>query len=132
MRDSGGRKTAMIMVRKGEVIPPGLTMEGTLKDFGADSVFIKGANAIDLHGNVGVYVANHSGGTVGFAIGTHFARGSQLVVPVGLEKLIPSVQKAAKRLGQDTVNYSMDIKIGMVLLMNAKVITEVQSFLHSV
>lgn len=121
-------KPPMIVVRKGELVPPELTMEETLKDFGAGSVFIKGANAVDPEGNAGVFVAHPSAGTIGFAYGILSARGCQLIVPVGLEKLVPSVKKAAQHLGQDTLYYCMGIKIGMLPIVNAKVITEVEAF----
>lgn len=121
-------KPPMILARKGKLVPPELTMEETLKDFGAGSVFIKGANAVDPERNAGVYVAHPSGGTIGYAYNILSARGSHLIVPVGLEKLVPSVKKAAQHLGQDTLYYCMGIRIGMIPLMNAKVITEVEAF----
>ncbi len=121
-------KPPMIVLRTGELIPPKLTMEETLRGFGSASVFIKGANAVDPEGNAGVYVAHPSGGTIGFAYGILRARGCRLIVPVGLEKLVPSVKEAAAHLGQDTFYYCMGIKIGMVPLVNAKVVTELDAF----
>lgn len=121
-------KPPMIMIRKGKHIPPKATMEETLANFDAGSVFIKGANAIDLEGNAGVFVANPAGGTVGWAYGILSAKGSHLIVPSGLAKLVPSVQKAAKSCGQKTLYYCQGIKIGMVPIMNAKVITEIEAF----
>jgi hypothetical protein len=105
-----------------------MTMEATLKDFNAESVFIKGANAVDPEGNAGVYVAHPCGGTIGYAYGILSARGCNLIVPVGLEKLVPSVKNAAQHLGQDTFYYCLGIKIGMIPLMNAQVITEIHAF----
>lgn len=55
-------------------------------------------------------------------------RGCQLIIPIGLEKLIPSVKKAAQHCGQDTFYYIQGIKIGMIPIMNAKVITEIEAF----
>lgn len=121
-------KPLMIMIRKGKLIPPEPTMEETLKNFGAGSVFIKGANAVDPDGNVGVYVAHPSGGTIGYAYGMLSARGCHLIVPVGLEKLVPSVPKAAKHLGQDTLYYSLGLRIGMIPITNAEVVTEIDAF----
>ncbi|MCD4716304.1 MAG: hypothetical protein K8R45_06130 [Desulfobacterales bacterium] len=121
-------KPPMIVMRKGNVVPPKLTMEETLKDFNAESVFIKGANAVDPEGNAGVYVAHHCGGTIGYAYGILSARGCNLIVPVGLEKLVPSVKEAAQHLGQDTFYYCLGIKIGMIPLINAQVITEIHAF----
>ena len=121
-------KPPLIVIRKGKLVPPELTMEEVLRNFGADSVFIKGGNAVDPAGNVGVFVAHPSGGTIGYAGGILSARGCQLIVPIGLEKLIPSVPEAAKLCGQDTLYYSQGIRVGMVPLVNARVVTELDAF----
>jgi len=121
-------KPPMIVIRNGKVVPPKATMEETLKNFDAKSVFVKGANAVDPDGNAGVLVAHPSGGTIGWAYGIIAARGSNLIVPVGLEKLIPSVREAAKHLGQDRLGYCTGIKVGMVPIINAKIVTELTSF----
>ncbi|MEK6709340.1 MAG: hypothetical protein AABZ64_02055 [Nitrospinota bacterium] len=120
-------KPPMIKIQRGKQVPPDLTMEETLKNFGAGSVFIKGANAVDPEGNVGMFVAHPSAGTIGFAYGILSARGCHLIVPVGLEKLVPSVKRAALCVGQDTLYYSAGVKIGMIPVMNAKAITEIEA-----
>lgn len=121
-------KPPMILLRRGKLVPPELTMEATLKNFDAGSVFIKGANAVDPEGNAGVYVAHPSAGTIGYAYGILSARGCHLIVPVGLEKMVPSVKRACRHVGQDTFYYCMGVTIGMIPLMNATVITEVEAF----
>ena len=121
-------KPPMVVIRKGKLVPPELTMEEVLKNFNEGSVFIKGVNAVDPEGNTGVYVAHPAGGTIGYAYSTLSARGCHLIVPVGLEKLVPSVREATKHLGQATLDYSLGIKIGMVPIMNATVITEIEAF----
>jgi len=121
-------KPALMVWRKGVLHAPGATMAETLKDFGADSVFIKGANALDPQGNVGVFVANPAGGTIGWSYGILAARGCRLIVPVGLEKLVPSVRDAARVCGQDSLYYCQGIRVGMIPIMNATVVTEIDAF----
>lgn len=121
-------KPPLLIWRKGQLNAPAATMAETLKDFGADSVFIKGANAVDAEGNVGVFVANPAGGTIGWSYGILSARGCHLIVPVGLEKLVPSVRDAARSCGQDTLYYCQGIRIGMIPIMNATVVTEIEAF----
>ena len=121
-------KPQMLMWQKGVRTAPGATMDETLRGFGAASVFIKGANAVDPEGNVGVFVANPAGGTIGWSYGILSARGCHLIVPVGLEKLIPSVRAAARSCGQDTFYYCHGIRIGMIPIMNATVVTEIDAF----
>ncbi len=121
-------KPQMLLWRKGLLTAPAATMGETLKDFGADSVFIKGANAVDAEGNVGVFVANPAGGTIGWSYGILSARGCHLIVPVGLEKLVPSVREAARSCGQEKLYYCQGIRIGMIPVMNATVVTEIEAF----
>ncbi len=121
-------KPPLLVWKKGVRVAPGPTMEDTLKDFGAGSVFIKGANAVDPDRNVGVFVANPAGGTIGWSYGILSARGCHLIVPVGLEKLVPSVRDAARSCGQDTFYYCQGIRVGMIPIMNATVITELEAF----
>lgn len=121
-------KPPLLVWRKGVLHAPGATMGETLKDFGAESVFIKGANAVDPEGNVGVFVANPAGGTIGWSYGILSARGCHLIVPVGLEKLVASVREAARSCGQDTLYYCQGIRVGMIPIMNATVVTEIEAF----
>lgn len=121
-------KPPLLVWRQGVLHAPGATMAETLKDFGAASVFIKGANAVDVEGNVGVFVANPTGGTIGWSYGILSARGCRLIVPVGLEKLVPSVREAARSCGQDTLYYCQGIRVGMIPIMNATVVTEIDAF----
>lgn len=121
-------KPPMLVWRKGVLHAPDATMAETLQDFGAGSVFIKGANAVDAEGNVGVFVANPTGGTIGWSYGILSARGCHLIVPVGLEKLVPSVRQAARSCGQDTLYYCQGIRVGIIPIMNATVVTEIEAF----
>ncbi|MFH1486389.1 MAG: hypothetical protein ABIH46_09980 [Chloroflexota bacterium] len=98
-----------------------------LQDFDADDVFIKGANAVDMWGNAGILVGNEESGTIGSAWPILTARGSILIVPVGLEKLIPSVIEAAAGCGTRRWKYCMGTRVGFVTLTNAQVVTEIQA-----
>lgn len=122
-----GEKPPILLLSRGIVEPPAQTMSEILRDFGKDSVFIKGANAVDPEGNAGVFMAHPEGGTIGWSIGTIIARGIHLIVPVGLEKLVPSVKKAVTLCGQQTFDYCQGLKVGMMPLSSAKVITEVEA-----
>ena len=99
-----------------------------LKEFAAGDVFIKGANAVDAQFQTAVFMGNDIGGTIGTSIGTLYARGSYLLVPVGLEKLIPSVVEAVKHTGIKSFKQHTGMPIGMMPMVNATVITEIQAF----
>jgi hypothetical protein len=112
-------------LRQGQVQQ--IEFQTILKDFSVDDVFIKGPNAGDGSGEAAVLVAGTESGTVGFALPTLVARGSHLIVPVGLEKLVPSVSQAAARCGIYRYKYSTGLPCGLAPLVNAKVVTEIQA-----
>jgi hypothetical protein len=123
----GREKPQILLLRRGEVATPPATMSEMLRDFGRNSIVIKGANAVDPEGNAAVMMAHPEGGTIGWSIGTIRARGIQLIVPVGLEKLIPSVKKAITLCGQELLDYSQGLKVGLLPLSGARVITEIEA-----
>lgn len=98
-----------------------------LNGFQPGDVFIKGANAIDPAGNVGVLLANSLGGTIGQAIGILRSRGITPIIPVGLEKMIPSCYQAEKVMGIFKDEYNLGIKVGYMALSNTQVITEIEA-----
>ena len=110
-----------------EILTQGPT-RGALLRFGAGDVFVKGANAVDPFGNAAVFTGNNTGGTCGGHMGVLWARGCHVIVPVGLEKLIPSVIQAAHRGGVERLKYSTGLKVGVWPIVNGTVITEIQAF----
>ncbi len=124
------------VIPREERLPPLILRKGkevqedpleVLRDFGPDDVMIKGANAVDPQGIAGVLLGSREGGTIGRSLGIIQARGSLLIVPVGLEKLIPSVSHAVKTLGQDRIALSTGMKVGMMPVIGAQVITEIEA-----
>ncbi len=93
----------------------------------ADDVFIKGGNAIDNNGTVGVLLANPVAGTIGKALPIVVARGSYLIMPVGLEKMIPDVNLAANVSGIKTFDKSIGMPLGLMPVTYGLPITEIQA-----
>ncbi len=117
-------------------IPPAVFINGeevekdwqeVLEDFSSGDVFFKGGNAFDLEGNVGVMIGNPVGGTIGKALPVLNARGSELIFPIGLEKLIPSVPEAASLMGIDVLKKGMGMKVGMNCITYGEIFTEVHA-----
>ncbi len=100
-----------------------------LDKFQAGDIYVKGANALDPQGNVGILMGSPTGGTIGAAMTLLLARGGELIIPVSMEKLIPSVAQAAPLLGQGKVDRVMGGPVGMMPIMAgcATVITEVEA-----
>lgn len=98
-----------------------------IPEFEAGDVLIKGANAVDAEGRVGILMADDQGGTIGMALGVMAARGCHLIVPVGLEKMVPSVSEASRKCGILRLKYAMGLKVGLMPVVNATVVTEIQA-----
>lgn len=108
-------------------IPVDAALDQAVQEFTAHDVFIKGANAVDTQGHVGILMAGDQGGTIGASLATLTAKGAYLIVPVGLEKLVPSVRDAAVRCGKLRFKYHMGLPVGLMPVINALVVTEVQA-----
>lgn len=79
-----------LVLKKGKVME-GVSATEALKDMGPGDVFAKGANALNYAlGQAGILIGHPTGGTIGEALGTVVARRVHLIVPVGLEKSIPT------------------------------------------
>lgn len=114
------------ILNQGQIVQK--TMAEALNDFCCDTVIIKGANAVDPAGNVGVVTSGFDGGTVAAMIGTVTSQGLKVIVPVGLEKLVASVPEAIKHTGAKTLDYTMGADFGMYCLTNTIPVTEVEAF----
>lgn len=77
-----------VVLRRGQRVD-GLTAVEAAKEMGPGDVFMKGGNALDYERKlVGVLIGHPTGGTIGGAYGTIVSRKINLVIPIGLEKLV--------------------------------------------
>jgi hypothetical protein len=123
--NASDRNPFPIILERGRVSKKDI--RAALEDFSIHTVFIKGANAIDPLGNVGIITSGWDGGTVGNSLGILTSTGLRYLVPVGLEKLIPSVPEAVAAVGSKTFDYSLGANFGMFILCNANVVTEIRA-----
>ncbi|AFM41918.1 hypothetical protein Desaci_3009 [Desulfosporosinus acidiphilus SJ4] len=110
------------------VIVEGKAIETPWKDYlpklKSDDVFIKGGNAIDHTSLAAVMVSDSAGGTIGAAQGILYARGVKLIVPIGLEKMVPDVRQAVEFMTKSSVDESLGHKVGLVPMLGATPVTE--------
>lgn len=105
-----------------------IPIDDVLKRMEAKDVFIKGANAIDPYGNAGIFLGSSIGGTIGKVIGVAMARGIKMIIPIGLEKMIPTpIFDASSESGIEKMDYSMGMPVGL-LPLNGTVIDEIKAF----
>ncbi|MDQ5985626.1 MAG: hypothetical protein CSYNP_01340 [Syntrophus sp. SKADARSKE-3] len=114
-----------VTFHKGEILPvePGTV----LNDLKPGDILLKGANAIDPNGNVGVFMASPTGGTMGQFYMAMKARGLEIIYPVGLEKLIPSVEIAARYGGTLNLEKSIGAPVGMACVADGTIFTEIEA-----
>ena len=116
------------VIEKGK-LSQGETLGSLLTRMGPKDVYIKGVNAIDPQGNVGVLIGNHAeGGTIGRVLAASKKKGFSLIFPVGLEKLIPISIEEAMKAARDrlSLDYSMGARCSL-LPCEGKVITELKA-----
>jgi hypothetical protein len=123
--DADKRTPFPIILHKGE--RSSKTLPEALEDFHIETVLIKGANAVDREGNVGVITSGFDGGTIGATIGTATSQGLRYIFAVGLEKMVASVREAAAWTGAKTLDYTMGADFGMYCIPNGTVVTEVEA-----
>jgi len=115
-----------IILENGRIIDE--KIEDAARRMGRDDVFVKGANALDFEGIAGVMLASESGGTIGHVLGILKARGVNILIPIGLEKLVPgSINEGSKRAGIYHAELSTGIPVG-IMPLTGEVITELDAF----
>jgi hypothetical protein len=99
-----------------------------LEEMGSDDVFIKGVNALDVEGRVGVLWGNLAeGGTAALVMAAQRRKGFHLILPAGLEKLIPfSIKEVAKEAKRFEYDYAMGMPCGL-LPCEGIVVTELKA-----
>ena len=93
----------------------GTSLKALFERMGPKDVYIKGVNALDMEGTVGILIGNRmEGGTIGRVSAASRRKGFRLIFPVGLEKLIPTrIADAAKEALKSRYDYSMGMNCGL-------------------
>jgi hypothetical protein len=70
---------------------PSLNRYNCVEKMGPGDIYIKGANALDyVNYTVGILIGDPKGGTIGGVLGHLIGKKIELIIPVGLEKLVYS------------------------------------------
>jgi len=129
------REFTFTWVFKQGKLEPGRPLKDVLDEMGPGDFYMKGVNAIDPSGKVGILIGagrqpnlhDEVGGTIGRAMAHARGSGFQVLFPVGLEKLIPiSIEEASQETRPRNLSYSLGS--GCYLLPGqGKVVTEVDA-----
>lgn len=113
------------VIAKGKDLGPDVHWKDYLSQLEPGDVFIKGGNAVDHTGLAAVAASNLMGGTIGAAAGPVSIRGVKLIVPIGLEKLVPDVREAVEFMAGHRADEAIGDKIGLIPMLGATVVTEI-------
>lgn len=119
---SSSKKKAPYVISEGQALE--ISWKEYLPKLQVGDVFIKGGSALDHTGLAAVLVSDSMGGTIGATQGILYARGIELIVPIGLEKLIPDVRAAVEFMTKSPLDASFGHKAGLVPMIGATVVTE--------
>jgi hypothetical protein len=120
-----GLRAKPITFYKGEILD---VEPGTVKDkLSPGDILIRGANAVDPFGNAGVVLAGPGGGAMGQFYMAMKTTGIATIYVVGLEKLIPSVEEAARYGGTMMLGRSIGCRVGMACVADGRIVTEVEA-----
>jgi hypothetical protein len=101
--------------------------EETLTSLVAGDAVIKGGNALDPEGVVGVLLGSSTGGTVGRYVATCLARGIDLIAPISLSKSIhTSIVELSREMGIGRAKLGMGLPCG-IFPLHAHVVTEIDA-----
>lgn len=120
-----GLRLRPVTLYKGEVLE--VEPASLIDKLGPGDVLLKGASAIDNAGRVGIVMASPVGGTVGEFLAPARAQGFNIIFPVGLEKMVPSVEEAAKLGGRLIYGDSIGCKVGYICITGGRVVTELEA-----
>jgi len=122
-KNSSQERAHSVLIEKGTVNNIDDTIIEVAQGLGRGDVVIISGNAIDVDGNAAMMAGSPGGGNPGIAISGMLAQGARLIIPIGLEKLIPgSIQEAVKAAGRDK-DLSYGMAVGLIPLIGT-VVTE--------
>ena len=99
------------------VLKTGLPLGEVLDRLGEADVYVKGCNALDPEGHAAVLFSNPAGGggTIGKVMAAKRQQHFQVILPVGLEKLIPvSVETASRAVAFQKTDMAMGIQAALI------------------
>jgi hypothetical protein len=112
------------LIERGELSDIFDSLEQAVEGLSAKDVAIIGANAIDAHGNSALMLGRVLGGSPGKIISGLMAEIKNVIIAVGLEKLVPSsIPDIICNTGRKNVDVSMGMAVGLAPVVG-KIITE--------
>ena len=113
-----------VLIEGGRVTNIDASIVEVAGSLGPEDVVIIGGNALDAHGVAAMMAGSVSGGLPGQAMSGFLAEGARIVIPIGLEKLIPgSIADAVRAAGRKDADVSLGMAVGLIPIYG-RVVTE--------
>ena len=104
-----------------------MPVQQAVDEMSKGDILIKGANALDPDGVAGVLLGHPQGGTCGAFWGALKAKGLELLIPIGLEKLVThSILYTSQDMGIEEIDYVDGYKSGLFPLFGT-IFTEIEA-----
>jgi hypothetical protein len=116
--NSTENRDKMVILENGKIIESA--------EIDKDSILLKGANALSYKNNnfkAAVLAADKNGGTYGNFYIKGVSRGSKIIIPVGIEKMVPEINSVS----QGDYEKSMGYKCSLLEFFKGEVFTEIQA-----
>ena len=111
---------------KGEPLR-GITIRELMERMGPKDVYIKGANALDASGNVGIILGSQGEGSIGLMMRAAAKHGFSIYSPIGYEKLVPGDLRDTAEYMRGNKDYAMGVR-GALLPITSTPYTEIDVF----
>jgi hypothetical protein len=113
-------------VIKDRKLCPEMTMSELMDSMTSKDVYIKGVNALDSKGNVGILVGYEE--SMGYILSAWRKKKFNLIFPVGLEKLIPApISQVVPEAKPAKYDYAMGLPTGLFPCPKGKTVTEIDA-----
>lgn len=116
-----------ILIENGKVTNVDEMLEEMVKSMRGGDIAVISANAFDVEGNAAMMAGAALGGKPGGIISGLMAEGLEILIPVGLEKLIPGkIADSVRAAGRKKSYSSMGMSVGLIPIIG-KVYTEIDA-----
>jgi hypothetical protein len=124
----GLSKTAhTVLISGNKILDIDNTIDSEIIEFGPSDLIITGANAIDSNGNAAIMAGSPGGGLVGKSIQAWYTEGANIIIAVGIEKLIPgNILTIINKTNRKNKFLSWGMSVGLIPLMG-EIVTETEA-----
>ncbi|MFZ5753637.1 MAG: AroM family protein [Bacillota bacterium] len=119
-----------VLIEKGDWRNIDDTIVEEVQQLGPRDVIVSGANAIDGNKKAALMAGSAGGGNVGKSLSSWYCEGAHVLIPVGLEKLVPgNLEEIIKETGRKGKELSWGMSVGLMPIYG-EVITEIEAVKH--